>query len=174
MIIKAAQFANLAHQGQVRKYTGRPYITHPARVASRVCLIPYATEEVVAAGWLHDVLEDCSVTYADLHCDISPVVASLVKTLTNPSKGSKLPRAARKAMDREHLANVSPWAKVIKLIDRIDNLREMTQAPDDFKKLYAKESLLLAEALCSAGRVSHHTFPILVSELKECVASLTK
>lgn len=58
-IIQAAQFAAQAHQGQARKYTGRPYIEHPGRVAARVMVLRDVAEPVVCAAWMHDVLEDC-------------------------------------------------------------------------------------------------------------------
>ena len=50
-------------------------------------------------------------------------------------------------MDRKRLAEAPPQVKQIKLLDRIDNLTEMAGAKDDFKKIYAQESLLLAEVL---------------------------
>jgi hypothetical protein len=146
VIIQAAQFAKRAHEGQFRKYTGRPYLTHLERVAGRAATHPSATEEMVAAGYLHDTKED---TDADISVFSAPI-QRLVEEMTNPSKGSKEPRAVRKRQDREHLATVSDRAKVLKLLDRIDNLREMDQAIKDdpkFVKLYLGESLLLLEAI---------------------------
>lgn len=151
LILKAAQFAKHAHDGQLRKYTNRPYIEHPMRVAGQVAMIESATEEMVAAAWLHDVVEDCAPEHKNAIKLLFPLsVQLLVLELTNPSKGfSELPRAERKAMDRQHLAQVSREAKIIKLIDRIDNLQDMTLAPADFQHLYAYESRLLAKALRS-------------------------
>ncbi len=144
-IIQAAQFAAKAHAGIKRKYTGRPYIEHPARVAGRVMTIPHVTEDVVAAAWMHDVLED---TDLEIPAIFSPWCYHLVVELTNPSKKHPhLPRAERKAMDREYLRQGTHWAKVIKIIDRIDNLRDMREAPIDFRVLYVRESMLLREAL---------------------------
>lgn len=147
MIMAAARLARAAHDGQFRKYNGRPYVEHPARVAARTALLPGATEEMVAAAFLHDVLEDTSVTPGQIASATNPQVVELVAWLTNPSKGMKLPREARKAMDREHLSKAPREAKLIKLLDRVDNLREMQGAPDDFRTLYARESLLLLEAI---------------------------
>ena len=70
-------------------------------------------------------------------------VARLVQELTNPSKGAKAPRVERKAQERAHLAEVSREARIIKLIDRVDNLREMDGAPEPFLRLYLEESRLL-------------------------------
>jgi (p)ppGpp synthase/HD superfamily hydrolase len=136
----------------MRKYRHRPYIEHPARVASRLMLCEDATPEEVAAAWLHDVLEDCAVTADDLLAEgIPPATVKLVEELTNPSKQHPhLRRAQRKEMDREHVLHVSRAAKRIKLIDRADNLRDIAGCEDEFKSLYVAESVLLAKALAGA------------------------
>jgi (p)ppGpp synthase/HD superfamily hydrolase len=148
-LIKVAEFAKKAHDGVKRKYGDDDYVLHPARVASRVMLLPGVSEEMIAAAWLHDVLEDVpSVTYQMLKDEFGEKTADLVVELTNPSKGSRAHREARKRQDRDHIANVSREAKLIKLIDRIDNLRDMRDCGDDsFIILYGKESLMLAEVL---------------------------
>ena len=162
-IIQAAQFAEKAHRGQTRKYTGRPYIEHPMRVAGRACLVPFFGEDQIAAAWMHDVLEDCPGFV--IPAIFSPRCYETICELTNPSKQHpELNRAARKRMDREHLATVSRAAKIIKLIDRIDNLNEMRDAPDDFKRLYVDESRALAEALYIRG---DEVIEALVAELRE-------
>lgn len=151
IIIKAAQFAEHAHAGYVRKYTNRAYIEHPMRVAGQVSMLDDATEEMVAAAWLHDTVEDCDPKCKNAIRLLFPQsVFNLVMELTNPSKDHPdLPRWERKAMDRNHLAGVSREAKIIKLIDRADNLQEMSGAEPDFKLLYARESRMLADVLRS-------------------------
>jgi (p)ppGpp synthase/HD superfamily hydrolase len=69
----AAIFANNAHKGQKRKYNGRPYIEHPMRVAFAVSLIPEAEPEVIAAAWLHDVVEDCGILHGEIGGSFGPV-----------------------------------------------------------------------------------------------------
>jgi (p)ppGpp synthase/HD superfamily hydrolase len=151
IILKAADLARRAHRGQLRKYTGREYVEHPARVAGKVGLLSGATEEMVAAGYLHDVLEDTQARGADIVEATNEDVLEIVMWLTNPSKGRKdLRRDERKALDREHLMKAPAEARVIKLVDRTDNLLEMSVAPWDFRALYAHESILLAEAIGDA------------------------
>ncbi len=147
IIIKAAALALRAHEGQKRKHTGFPYIYHPARVAGRVGILPGATEEMVAAAYLHDVLEDTAVSREEIEAATNAQVGFYVDCMTNKSKSLKLPRAERKALDRKHLAEVPFEVRQIKAIDRIDNLLEIAGASTDFKKLYAEESLLLADVL---------------------------
>lgn len=149
LLFRAAKFASESHRGQVRKYHGGPYIEHPFRVASRVLLEDAATPAMVAAAYLHDVVEDCDVepeVIADL---FGMEVAQLVNWLTNRSKSpayASLPRAARKKIDREFLAEAPVAAQIIKAHDRIDNLLEM---PRDipFARLYAEESWELLVAI---------------------------
>jgi (p)ppGpp synthase/HD superfamily hydrolase len=149
LILAAANFASMAHKGQKRKYTNRPYIEHPMRVAGQVSLLEDVTEEEVAAAWLHDVIEDCDPSYAKLIDETWPErIATLVLDLTNPSKKRpEIDRKSRKSLDREHFRHVGRWAKLIKLVDRIDNIRDMDGAEAGFKSLYLQESLLLANVL---------------------------
>lgn len=146
-IIQVAQFAKKAHGKQLRRFTGTPYILHPARVASRVTLLDNATEDMVCAAWLHDVVEDCPVKLDQIEQEFGNDVGILVWELTNPSKGKHLPREEQKELDRRHLRLVSNQAKCVKLIDRIDNLGEADNAPDDWFIRYLRESRLLLDVL---------------------------
>ncbi len=146
MIIDAARFAKQCHAGQVRKYSGRPYITHPIRVAGRVATHPLATEPLVAAAFLHDVVEDCDVPLSAIETRFGPTVVSYVDQLTNPTWEDGIPRSERKRRDRDRIATISNECKMVKLIDRIDNLHEI-DLTSDFARLYANESLLLLEVL---------------------------
>lgn len=147
LILKAAAFATDAHKHQKRKYTGRPYIEHPGRVAARVATLPDVTEREVAAAWLHDVFEDCPEFIAVVKGNMPEDVVSLVQELTNTKHHPGVDRKSRKNADRERLRTVGRWAKLIKLIDRIDNVRDMDQADSGFRHLYLQESLLLANVL---------------------------
>lgn len=150
---RAFVFANDRHTrlGHVRKYTGNPYITHPFRVAmtaARYGLPP----EAVAAAYLHDVVEDCEVGIDEIVAEFGTAVAALVAELTNTSKRIPgLNRAGRKAVDIARIATVSPTAKILKLFDRIDNLREInTRSDPDFAALYADETRMLLDVLRDA------------------------
>jgi (p)ppGpp synthase/HD superfamily hydrolase len=139
-----------AHAGQFRQDGKTPYVMHPVIVAMLLAdIAPEAnTQEAAAAALLHDVLEDTKVTYDDLVREVGKEVADLVQWLTNPSKGSKLPRAERKRMDREHLAQAPAVVKLIKLLDRFHNVMEVETGGDlGWRKLYATESGQLLEVL---------------------------
>ena len=169
LILRAAHYARQKHAKQMRKWSNRPYIEHPARVAAMISCHTFATEERVAAGWLHDVIEDTGTTSIDLwDSDFPKSTVQLVVELTNPSKERPdLNRADRKKLDRDHLETASLWAKIIKCFDRLDNLRDMGGAEAGFKRLYLDESFLLADALeknCNASVNGIHLEIILRAE----------
>ena len=116
------------------------------RVAGRLSLTQHATELSVSAAWLHDVIEDCGVKKDTIKYLFGETVADWVDWLTNPSKDSKVLRAERKAMDRQHASEAPPIVQCIKLLDRIDNLNEIDPS-DSFARLYCQESALLLEAI---------------------------
>ncbi len=147
LILRAARLAKEAHTGQFRKYHGRPYIEHPARVAARVMLLDHVTAEEVAAALLHDVLEDCDYTADDLAAaGMPPRTIDLVLELTDPSKlpeNKDRSRRERKQLDRQSMTDASDAAKRIKLCDVIDNLRDVGGATDDFRSRFVAEKVLL-------------------------------
>lgn len=156
LIIRAAHFAEEKHKEQVRKYSGVPYITHPARIATAITLYPGATEEMVAAAWLHDVLEDCDSSYIELRVEFGETVANLVHELTNDSK-IVLPkgnREQRKLHDIARISKISQQAKIIKIMDRFDNLGELPlddkNAVGFLKSAYLDESDALHQVLKDA------------------------
>ncbi|MDP1712554.1 MAG: HD domain-containing protein [Candidatus Nanopelagicaceae bacterium] len=161
-MFEALELATRAHHGQTRNHDeiGLPYILHPIRVAKAtweelgVCYNAESClgylEKYAAVALLHDVLEDTSVTEEQMIEIVGLHVTNLVKQLTNPSKGSPELRAVRKAKDREHLRTVENEIKIIKMLDRIDNLQTMRTAPKEFKTLYLEESRLLAETIGNA------------------------
>jgi (p)ppGpp synthase/HD superfamily hydrolase len=79
VVRKAQVYAQAAHAavGQKRKYTGEPYIVHPAEVAKIVASVPGSTPDMVAAAWLHDVVEDTACTYTDIHMAFGADIATL-------------------------------------------------------------------------------------------------
>ncbi len=136
IVSAAGGFATHAHAGQTRKYTGEPYIAHPASVAALVAGRPH-TAEMLAAAWLHDVVEDTPVTIDDIRDRFGAVVSDMVWAMTDPPGGGN--RAARKARDRARLAGSSPAVQTIKLADLIDNSRTILAHDPKFAAVYIAE-----------------------------------
>ena len=145
---RARIFATAAHAavGQKRKYTFEPYIVHPTEVASIVASVPH-TNEMLAAAWLHDTVEDTSVSIVDIQVEFGNEVASLVGWLTDVSKPEQGNRAVRKAIDREHTAMAPAAAQTVKLADLIANSRNIMAHDPAFAKVYLEEKRMLLEVL---------------------------
>jgi len=149
LILDAARFARERHESQTRKVTAAPYITHPARVASRVALLPDASAEMVAAAWLHDVVEDTGTPLHEIEQRFGPVVARIVAGLTNHFTKEAYPdmnRRTRKVREIDRLMGQPLAIRRIKLLDRIDNLGEVDPF-DDFTRVYILESQELLDAM---------------------------
>ena len=157
IVRKAQVYAMAAHAavGQKRKYTGEPYIVHPAEVASIVASVPGSTPDMVAAAWLHDVIEDTGCTFTDVHMAFGIDIATLVGWLTDVSKPEDGNRAKRKAMDREHTAQAPAEAQTIKLADLISNSRSIMQHDPEFAKTYLAEKRMLLEVMTKGDRGLH-------------------
>jgi len=154
---RALAFATECHKGQVRKWgeKGAPYIVHPMRVAE-VAMRDGMKDGAVAAAYLHDVIEDCGVNFSTLKENFGEDVAMLVDELTSASKKlapeelAKMSREQRKKYDRDHLRDVSQTAKILKCIDRTDNLTSLHNGrgmDHDFFLKYVFESVQLYQTL---------------------------
>lgn len=105
---RAADVARRAHAGQVDK-VGRPYIEHPGRVAARV-----SKDDVLAAiGWLHDVVEDTSVSLADLEAQFPLEVTAAVDAITR--------RPGEQPAQYYERVRANPLALQVKAADIADN-----------------------------------------------------
>lgn len=139
----ALGFAACAHKDQKRKYTGEPYVTHCKAVME---IVAQHTDDmaVICAAVLHDTVEDTSVTREDIALVFGQAVAGLVMEVTDASRPEDGNRAARKKIDRDHLAKSSPEGATIKLADMIDNTSSIAKHDPDFARVYLreKESLL--------------------------------
>lgn len=152
LVIRAARYAAQAHQGQTRQ-KGEPYHNHLNRVAFGVALLPDSTEEMVAAAYLHDILEDTKVTEAELRSHFGETVTALVLELTNcysHQQHPELSREVRKDLELGRLVRASKEAQRIKLLDRIDNLSDGPFLDDDgtdYRTYYLPESEKMAHEL---------------------------
>ena len=141
-IKKAYLFAKDKHEGQFRK-SGEEYITHPLNVALILTSI-YADYETVAAGLLHDVLEDCDCTEDEMKENFGETVTKLVQGVTKLSK-------IHFSTENEYLIDyykkiivgMSEDVRVIiiKLADRLHNMRTLWATPEDRQKVKSREAL---------------------------------
>ncbi len=139
---KAYDFSEKAHQGQLRE-SGDPYFKHPYEVAMILADLELDVE-TIAAGLLHDVLEDTSVTREDIEREFGTQVMLLVEGVT---KLEKLPFRNRIERQAENLRKmIFAMAKdirviLIKLADRLHNMRTLRHVPPDKQRTVAQETL---------------------------------
>ena len=164
IVDKARVFATAAHAAaaQLRKYTNEPYIVHPAEVFSIVSTVDGATEDMLAAAWLHDVVEDTGVTNEVIREMFGEKVAELVGWLTDVSRPEQGNRATRKAIDRAHTAMASAQAQTIKLADLISNCSSIKEHDEAFAKIYFEEKRLLLEVLSKGDKILYERAKALV------------
>lgn len=152
IVHKAHVYAMAAHAAvqQKRKYTGEPYIVHPAEVAKIVADVPGSTPDMVAAAWLHDVIEDTGCTFTDIHMAFGIDIATLVGWLTDVSKPEDGNRAKRKAIDREHTAQAPAEAQTVKVCDLLSNTKSIVAHDPEFARVYLAEKRELLAVLTKA------------------------
>ena len=126
---QALQFATDAHSGQKRS-GGEPYIGHPVRVAQTIEKHKSKSKNLdalVAAAYLHDTIEDTGTTHEDLEKMFGGLVASLVQELTSDKEQiAKVGKTEYLAKKMAH--DLSSYALVIKLADRLDNVKDIATA----------------------------------------------
>ena len=151
LIERARVFATAAHAAvrQVRKYTGEPYIVHPTHVASIVAEHG-GNAVMIAAAYLHDVVEDTGVEIDVIRREFGDAVADLVAALTDVSRPSDGNRAVRKALDRAHIAAASTEAQTIKCADLISNADSIVQHDVAFAGVYLEEMAATVDVMTRA------------------------
>lgn len=122
LVSEAAELAAHRHTGIPRKARpDEPYVNHLAEVANLLALATDGADaELVAAGWLHDTVEDTDTTREELAEKFGERVASLVVEVTDDMKLSQTERRQKQIEDAPHK---SPGAKLIKIADKISNIR---------------------------------------------------
>jgi GTP pyrophosphokinase len=142
LLVRAYRFSEEAHRGQVRN-SGDPYITHCVDVA-KILADLQLDSTTVASGLIHDVVEDTTITIADVEREFGKDVAAIVDGLTKisklPSGGSQEERQVESY--RKLLLSIAKDARVIivKLADRLHNMRTLDWLPPEKRKRIAQET----------------------------------
>ena len=141
-VMRAYVFAAKAHKGQER-ISGEPYLTHPLEVAGILTELRLDTG-TIAAGLLHDAVEDTHATLAEIKELFGPEVAAVVDGVT---KLSRIPFSTREEAQAENIRKMilamSKDLRVIlvKLADRLHNMRTLDPLPEAKRRLIAQETL---------------------------------
>ena len=129
LIARALDFAARAHVDQRRKgAAAEPYVNHPAEVAALLAEAAPDDGVLIAAGLLHDTVEDTETTAADLEAVFGPDVAGVVAEVTDDKS---LPKEERKRRQVASSPGKSRRAKMLKLADKTSNLRALVKSPPE-------------------------------------------
>ncbi|XP_028433279.1 guanosine-3',5'-bis(diphosphate) 3'-pyrophosphohydrolase MESH1-like [Perca flavescens] len=126
LLLETIHFAAEKHRNQRRKDPEEtPYINHPIGVARILSYEGGITDiEVLQAALLHDTVEDTDTTPAEIEAKFGPIVARIVQEVTDDKT---LPKHERKRMQVEHAPHCSGQAKLVKLADKLYNLRDLNR-----------------------------------------------
>ena len=128
LLLKALAFAAHKHRDQRRKDAeASPYINHPIALADVLVNEGGVTDvEVLCAALLHDTVEDTDTTHQELAGAFGSRIARIVAEVSDDKALSK---EERKRLQVEHAASISAEAKLVKLADKICNLRDVLERP---------------------------------------------
>lgn len=143
LVSKAREYATLKHFETNHKYDGQPYDVHLKMVCDFACkyvhLLPdnKTISDVLAACWVHDVIEDCRQTYNDVKAILGERVADIAYALTNEKGRTRKERANDKYY--EGIRN-TPFAAYVKICDRLANATYSKQSGSKMIEAYKKEN----------------------------------
>ncbi len=127
-LLRAANFAAQRHAQQRRKgAAGEPYVNHLLEVAGMLADATGGSDtNLLIAALLHDTVEDVQVSREEIEREFGADVAGLVLEVTDDKS---LPKARRKALQVEHAPHKSGRARMLKIADKISNLRALVTSP---------------------------------------------
>ncbi len=146
-LLEAACFAADRHRNQRRKDVGAtPYINHPLEVARILTEAGIDDTDILVAAILHDTIEDTETTAEELAAVFGERICSLVLEVTDDKT---LPKAERKRLQVLNAPRKSNDAKLIKIADKIANLRDIKAAPPNWSENRKAQYLQFAKEVMS-------------------------
>jgi len=168
ILLKSIAFAADKHKNQRRKDAeGSPYINHPIALANLLANEGgIANVDVLCAAILHDTIEDTETTESELNQLFGEKITSIVLEMTDDKS---LPKETRKLKQIEHAPHASIEAKMVKLADKICNVRDIIQSPpadwsQERKREYLVWSKLVVDGLRGTNVKLEKIFDELISK----------
>lgn len=150
----AIRVAEHRHDGQVRRYTNQPYVTHPMAVAELVFLFDELgvkplnnLEDSIIAALLHDIVEDTDMKYSEIQELFGFNVTYMVRCLTDQVERIQGNRRLRKRLNAQLIANSPVDVQVIKVLDMFHNSLNIYEYDKKFFSTFADEFLLMLQLM---------------------------
>jgi len=183
LIQKAKQFAKQAHEGQYRKFGKKlPYFSHPEKVAKIIISLSDKLKDskklvyLIVAAYLHDVVEDSDYTINDIEKLFGHFVAQLVNELTSDKEKIKILGKEKYLVNK--VLNISYWALIIKLADRLDNVSDISYLINTDKnqinwaKNYSKQTHIIISQLEKSRKFTRIEKPIIEILIKRIKSNI--
>jgi Guanosine polyphosphate pyrophosphohydrolases/synthetases len=166
----AEKFAAKKHEGQMRK-NGEVFLVHPLMVGSYIKKYKKNDwfNELVAAAYLHDVLEDTDTTYVELVKEFGYLIAGIVLELTTDK--DMLKEIGKERYQAIRFKNMTSWALTIKLCDRLHNTEDLNDADNEFRERYANQTRNILDFL-EENRELTKTQIIIIKDIRKNLEDL--
>jgi GTP diphosphokinase / guanosine-3',5'-bis(diphosphate) 3'-diphosphatase len=150
-LLEAISFSAKKHRYQQRKgIDGEPYINHPLEVANLIANVGKVEDfDILMTAVLHDTVEDTETTAEELTALFGENVCKMVLEVTDDKS---LPKHERKLLQIEHAPHLSNGAKLVKLADKISNVRDVLQNPPDWSEERKAEYIVWAKKVVAGLR----------------------
>ena len=169
-ILKAIDFAVKKHSGQIRRESKLMYVTHPIVVSQLITKYKGDSknlEELQIAALLHDVVEDTNTSFVEIEREFGSMVAAIVIELTSDKK--RIKKIGKNEYLKEKMVNMSNYAFILKLIDRLSNILDN---PSDN---YIKDTLSLMNFLRDNRKsINKRQIDIVEEIISECKKLIKK
>lgn len=172
-LLAAIAYAAEQHVRQRRKgvpkgtHKRTPYINHPLRVATLLAKAGIEDVTVLSAAVLHDTVEDTDTTPDELREHFGEAVTSIVMEVTDDKT---LPKEERRRLQIEHAPTLSYGAALVKLADKVDNIRDLGDEPPEWSTSRVSEYYAQAHSVVYGLRQPH---PTLLAWFDEVYAKAT-
>lgn len=167
----ALEYAKKAHSGQTRS-DGTEYIEHPKRVATTILNFKKSKnlDQLIAAAYLHDTIEDTNTTFDDLKKMFGGLVAEIVMELTSDKE--KIKELGKTEYLSQKMTGMSSYSLAIKLADRLDNVSDLkTAKTPEFRDRYRKETEAILDRI-EKSRVLSGTHKKIIGLIRDKLSEL--
>jgi len=166
----AEKFAARKHKGQMRK-NGEVFLVHPLTVGLYIKKYKKNDwfDELIAAAYLHDVLEDTDTTYVELVKEFGYLIAGIVLELTTDN--DMLNEIGKERYQAIRFKNMTSWALTIKLCDRLHNTEDLAYSDIEFRERYSSQTKNILDFL-EKNRELTKTQTTIIKDIRKNLESL--
>ncbi len=162
VVSMAHDMAQDRHGDQIRKFNGEPYFNHPLRVVQLIGMYT-KDEHIIAAGYLHDLVENHKkTTHSEINDIFGNRISGLVFEVTSDKE--KQTKIGKPEYLLSKMLKMTDDALLIKLCDRLDNISDYIGAPESFVRRYTNETTFIINNLKRNKTSAHHNLIVKIKQ----------